>query len=204
MTGPGPGFDLVLTMHAGGTAALIGKNTASNYWIVSNPAGGSCWMENQYAVVTGDTSVLPEFPAPDQAARAATELPKATKTPKPRSTATSTVQPTLSVPRAPGNLALSVRTCGPSTNAQGESIWKQTVTLTWEDSDTETAYRLYRNGTAYTTVVEQDSASWPIYLEYVSNVNNGIQYDLFELEAYNSAGVSGKASVYVNRCYYPP
>ncbi len=62
-TGPSTDFDVVLTMHPGTTATVIGKNTQTNYWIISNAAGGNCWLWGQYAQVTGDTSSVPDYPS---------------------------------------------------------------------------------------------------------------------------------------------
>lgn len=132
----------------------------------------------------------------------ATSSPKSTKTARPTPTVTNTPVPTLSVPQTPGNLTGSTVCPQDATNVNGDYFWQVVVTLTWQDSDTETAYRLYRNGTAYTTVVVQDATSWPVYVEYRYNQNNAIEYEYFELEAYNSAGTSDKAEAYVFHCHY--
>jgi hypothetical protein len=143
--------------------------------------------------------ISPASPAPQQpSAPTATRQPKATKTSSP---ATNTAVPTLSVPQMPGNLAIASSTCATGTTDKGDSIWKSVITLSWQDSDTETAYRLYRNGLPYTTVIWQDATSWPVYVEYAMGPNNSAEYDYFELEAYNSAGASPKAAVYSYRCH---
>ena len=82
-TGPTTDFDVVLTMHPGTTATVIGKYTPSNYWIINNAAGGSCWLWGQYAQVTGDTSLLPDYPAPVPPPAQPTKEKKPTKTPAP-------------------------------------------------------------------------------------------------------------------------
>jgi hypothetical protein len=160
---------------------------------------------------TGETATIPTgtIGAPTTAAATATpqppSAPQATKTRKPTKTAspaTNTPVPTLSVPQMPANLAVAGTSCGHGLDAYGSTDWKAVVTLSWEDSDTETAYRLYRNGTAYTTVILQDAVMWPVSVEYPYNASNAAEYDYFELEAYNSAGASPKASVYSYHCHY--
>jgi hypothetical protein len=136
-------------------------------------------------------------PAPPSAPGATTS-PKPSKTARPTSTATNTAQPTLSVPREPANLAGTTTSCTLDASAS-DLIWTQVVMLTWQDSDTETAYRLYRNGTPYTTVVTQDATSWPVSFRYPDDPAHDLEYDYFELEAYNSAGASSKASTYTYR-----
>jgi len=181
------------------TPDLIGTITAQavqleGRTLAPSPAGEATTGTEEISPIS------PASPAPQQpSAPTATRQPRATKTSSP---ATNTAVPTLSVPPMPGNLAIAGSTCAQGTNDKGDSIWKSVITLTWQDSDTETAYRLYRNGLPYTTVISQDAASWPVYVEYAIGPNNSAEYDYFELEAYNSAGTSPKAAVYSYRCHY--
>ena len=146
---------------------------------------------------TSTASASSVSPAPQTpSVPGATTSPKPSKTARPTPTATNTAQPTLSVPREPGNLAGTTTSCSLD-NTGTDLIWTQVVMLTWQDSDTETAYRLYRNGTAYTTVISQDATSWPVSMKYPDRPAHDQEYDYFELEAYNSAGVSSRASTYM-------
>ncbi len=62
-TGPSTAFDLLYTQQPGQTSEVIGKNTATNYWIIKYP-GGTCWLWGQYATVSGDISGLTEYALP--------------------------------------------------------------------------------------------------------------------------------------------
>ena len=62
--GPGTEYEIVLTVNPGMSFEVVGANRSLNYWIIRNPAGGTCWLWGQYAIVTGDTSTLPEYPPP--------------------------------------------------------------------------------------------------------------------------------------------
>lgn len=183
-TAPSATLDLAATITAQAQAleARAGETPTSPTGTMGTPT-------------TAAANPTPQQPSP----------PPPTKTPKPTktaSTATNTPVPTLSVPQMPANLAVGSTSCDKGTNTNGYAVWKTVVTLSWQDSDTESAYRLYRNGIAYTTVILQDATSWPVYVEYLIGPNNAAEYDYFELEAYNSAGTSPKASVYSYRCHY--
>lgn len=207
-TGPGQSYDLVFTANPGPSFQVIGKYTPANYWIINNPAGGACWLWGQYAVVSGDTASLPEYPAP-AAPPKASKQPKATNTPSSAPSATSTsssgggvIKPpilTLVVPvapNAPGNLTQS-RTC--SGGYRGSTpIWLEDITLTWQDSINEDGYRVYKNGGAISTL-PQGSTSFQIELRYDQGTG-GVLFDNFGVEAYNNAGASQRPSVDVPRC----
>ncbi len=209
-TGPSAAYDLVLTVNPGQTYQVIGKNSSTNYWIVTNPAGGSCWLWGQNAQVTGDTASLPEYPAPP--APQANNPPKPTKTPKPNNpTATATKasgggnifpvltfrpKPILLLPSAPGNLTQN-RSC--SEYFQGITpMWAEAATLTWQASAGQTGYRIYKGGVAISTI-PATATSYHITLNYQTGTG-GALYDTFGVEAYNTAGASQRPSIDVPRC----
>jgi uncharacterized protein YgiM (DUF1202 family) len=65
-TGPDVNFDLVIVLHPGETAEVVGKDAYGNYWIIKDPKNPSvtCWLCNKNATVTGDTSKLPVVESP--------------------------------------------------------------------------------------------------------------------------------------------
>lgn len=63
-TGPGPNYNLVLVFQPGATAPVIAKYSAGNYWIITTPTGGTCWLWGAYATVQGNTSALAEMAPP--------------------------------------------------------------------------------------------------------------------------------------------
>jgi hypothetical protein len=193
--GPSTDYDLVFTMYPGSKAQVVGKDTPDNYWIINNPTGGTCWLWGQYAVLTGDTSSVPEFPRPEPVAQA-TKPPKPTKTSGPTAgpAATATEAP----PQAPGGFAQS-RTCEGGYGSDGITpIWIEAVVLTWQDSNNETGYTLYKNNGALPTL-PANSTSYNITLRYPQGTG-GALYDNFALEAFNDAGTSSRPAVDVPRC----
>ena len=197
-TGPAVYYDLVLTMDPGQTLPVIGKNASMNYWIVSNPAGGTCWLWGQNAVITGNTNSLPEYPAPP----APTSKP--TRTPKPSATPTFKFKPfpltfIVHLPGAPTNL-LGSRTNPCDSGFNGATpIWIEAYTLTWTDNATdETGYRVYRNGSLVDTIAA-NSTHYSNTFEYDQGTG-GPLYDTFGVEAYNNFGASPRPTWDINRC----
>ena len=76
-TGPDPSYPLVLVFQPGATAEVVGKYTASNYWIIQTPTGGTCWLWGAYATVQGNVDALAEMapPTPSAVAAAPTAVP---------------------------------------------------------------------------------------------------------------------------------
>lgn len=65
-TGPGEVYDSVGILVIGETAEVVGRSSAEDFWIIKNPdvAGTLCWLQDQYATVTGATGSLPVFQPP--------------------------------------------------------------------------------------------------------------------------------------------
>ncbi len=76
-TGPGNAYDMIGGLAVGQTAEVIGRDAASQFWLIHNPSNPSviCWLWGKYATVTGNTSGLPIATPPP------TPTPKATPTP---------------------------------------------------------------------------------------------------------------------------
>jgi hypothetical protein len=90
-TGPSTQYDRIGGLLVGQSAEVVGKNTATNYWIIRTPGGsGTCWLWGQYATVSGNTANLPEYPVPPTPTPKATDTPTATSTPSNTPTATNT------------------------------------------------------------------------------------------------------------------
>jgi hypothetical protein len=59
-SGPGVLYSILGVLPVGQSAQVVGQNTLSGYWIVNlSPQNVPCWLWNQYATVTGNTSGLP-------------------------------------------------------------------------------------------------------------------------------------------------
>lgn len=86
-SGPGKVYDYLGALMIGEKAEVVGKHTASNYWIIKNPDGnGNCWLWGSYATVTGNTANLQEYVVP--------------------------ATPTPTIPLAPSNFMASNQVCG--------------------------------------------------------------------------------------------
>lgn len=201
-TGPSTAYDLVFTMNPGMSAQIVGKNTPANYWIINNPTGGTCWLWGQYAVVTGDTASLPEYPAPP------TPTAKATRTPKPTATATQVAGPgftlippiiILLAPAAPTNFS-GTRTCAGGIATDGFTpIWIEAVTLTWTDNATnEAGYHIFKGG-AQISNLPANSTQFNITMRY-NQGTGGALYDTFGVAAYNSRGASSEPTYDIPTC----
>jgi len=172
-TGPSTQYDIIGALVIGQIAEVVGKNTATGYWIIKNPDGsGNCWLYPQYATISGNTASLTEYSIP--------------------------ATPTPSLPAHVKNLNASI-SC--ELDAEDVLIKRVKVVLSWTDvANNEDGYRIYRDGTLlialaansteYTDNTTQPS-NWgaidpqPIILTYA-------------VEAYNGAGKSAIKEVAVN------
>jgi hypothetical protein len=194
-TGPGPNYDLVLTFQPGATAEVVGKYTASNYWIIKTPIGGTCWLWGAYATVQGNAAALAEMapPAPP-VAEAPTSVPNsgsnptAVPTTKPIVVATI-VKPILinqgiiqlfAKPAAPSSLTVTT-TC--TYNVFHIPTSRTIDHLSWTAVSNATGYYVYENlskisGTTGTSI---NLTAGGLTTGYIS----------FGVAAYNSNGTSG-------------
>ncbi len=161
-------------------------------------------MWGQYAVLSGNTGALPDYPPPPQ------PTAKASKTPKPRHTATPT--PTkgfvifpvtviiLQPPAAPTHFAGTRNSRNGGFGSDGITpIWIEAVTLTWQDNATnETGYRVYKNN-ALASTIPANSTSYNITMRY-NQGTGGPLYTTFGVEAYNAAGASSRPTWDVPNC----
>ncbi len=117
-TGPGKVYDYIGALTKGDIAEVVGKNTASDYWIIENPdRNGTCWLWGYYATVVGNTANLQEYAVPP------------TPTPAP--------------PLAPSNLAVTSSSC----MADLAPHYDLTLNLSWKDnSDNEDDFFIYQDG----------------------------------------------------------
>lgn len=63
-SGPGRVYDLIGGAEVGARFVLVGKSSATNYWIMRLPDGRECWLWGEYAVVEGNVNSLPEYAVP--------------------------------------------------------------------------------------------------------------------------------------------
>jgi len=61
--GPGENYKSIASVKPNQTAALIGKDTTGNYWLIQT-SSGACWVASQYVAITGGTQNIPEMTPP--------------------------------------------------------------------------------------------------------------------------------------------
>jgi hypothetical protein len=59
-TGPGKEYEKVGILLVGETTEIVGRHASGEYWYVRNPDVGVdfCWMSGEYALISGNTTVL--------------------------------------------------------------------------------------------------------------------------------------------------
>lgn len=64
--GPGRVYDRVGALLVGQVSEVVGRDYTGNYWFIRNPnqSGGFCWLWGEYATVTGNWAVLPQYTPP--------------------------------------------------------------------------------------------------------------------------------------------
>lgn len=169
--GPGTVYDVIGSLLKLETVLINGRNASTTWWWIQNPdAGGQCWVWDGLVTVSGDTSQVPVIAAPPLPATA-TPTATVTPTPTPRPTLVPPPPPPVNPPAAPTGLAYSGCV--------------SPITLTWTDNaDNESGYRVIRGGTTIATL----SANSTSFVVKASGWT-------YEVEAFNLAGNSNRASV---------
>ena len=208
--GPTGVYALVFTLNPGASGEVVGKNTATNHWIITDPAGDVCWLEAQYAVVTGDTTNLPEYPVPPAPTPGPTETPKPTRTPKNTKTPTPTPTDIPTVTPAGPNYATDLvltKTCTDST-FQGQPWWYEDIVMSWKDnSNDEDGFRIYTKNRENPTprLVHTLGPNVTVFLYQISYHHGTVHFipeDDFAVAAFNARGESVPWWGYLKRC--PP
>ena len=193
-TGPSQAFDRVFVVSPGQKFKVVGKNTPTNYWIIENPAGGTCWLWGRYAVLTGDTSILLEYPSPATPAANYTNTPKPTRTPEQPATPTEPA-----APAGPSGMAFERQCEAYIANDGITPRWREEISLSWQDNASdETGYRMYRNNSPL-----PDLPPGPMAYHFTENYNQGTGGTLFiafRVEAFNNYGSSPPAGIDVPKC----
>lgn len=163
-TGPGTQYDLIGALLIGQSAEVVGKNSASNTWIIKTPGGsGICWLWGQYATVSGNTANLPEYPVP--------------------------ATPTPSLPAAPKDFKVEI-----SCNLVVTPIIHNEVhiELSWVDvANNEEGYKIYRDGNLLATLgANETSFSDDTSLPGLWPVGDPPPSLTYGVEAFNGAGKS--------------
>ena len=170
-TGPGTVYDLVFSMNPGESAEIVGKDTPDNYWIIDNPSGGTCWLWGQYAVISGTTEGLQEYPPPPT--------------------------PTPAEPAAPKNFK-GTAVCSSSGTLFIENVH---VSLTWTDvANNEDGYHIYRDdqllaSLAPNTTSLEDDTTFRILLVILGHTPPPPPSVKYGIEAFNAAGSSNRKEV---------
>ena len=178
-TGPGTQYGLIGGLLVGQSAEVVGKNSASNYWIIKTPGGsGTCWLWGQYATVSGNVAALQEYAIPP------TPTPSPTFTPSPTPTPTSTPNP----PAAVTNL-VAAKVCIPLVTPN----YQYTGNITWQDnSNNEKGFNVYFNG-GLSGTVGPNITTHPIP-PLVFPMGTPIT---LSVEAFNDGGKSAKVDVVI-------
>jgi len=176
-TGPDVAYPLVMVFQPGATAEVVGKYSATNYWIINTPTDDTCWLWGEYATVQGDTSTLPEMAAPPAPVVEVSPTPTATQE------GLIIVPATIVLgPPAPANFSATAN-CQVLDLGGGQSILQSKMDkLTWSSVADATGYKVYVDG-----VEEQDlgggATSTTLDALALSPTNYGIK-------AYNANGES--------------
>ncbi len=174
-TGPSAAYELVFTANPGPSYPILGVYNQGGYWIIANPLGGTCWIWGQNAVVSGNAAGLPAYPAPSLRGTAGPGEPK---------------------PSEPGDLSAS-KAC--TAGVVGTTrVWVESVTLTWNASDEEIGYQIYRDGVLVASV-PAGATSYFIQFRY-DQAAGAPQFDAFGVQAFNDSKNSVRAMVNMQRC----
>jgi dipeptidyl aminopeptidase/acylaminoacyl peptidase len=73
-SGPGTGYPVIAGLRQGDEATIVGRHSASGWWQVKLDSGATGWVSGSPPLVrvSGDTTAVPEAPAPAMPARTAT------------------------------------------------------------------------------------------------------------------------------------
>lgn len=172
-TGPGTEYDLVGGLLVGQSAEVVGKNSASGYWIIRTPgSSGTCWLWGQFATVSGNVAGLQEYAVPPTPTPSATPTP--TSTPTPPAAVTNLVAAKVCIPLPPPN-------------------YQYTGNITWQDnSNNEKGFNVYFNGGLFGTV-GPNITTHPIPPVVFPM---GVPITL-SVEAFNDGGKSAKVDVVI-------
>ena len=198
-TGPDVVYQLLMTVQPGSDFDVVGKYTPKGYWIINMPTGGTCWLWGQYAIVQGDTSVLPEItPPPAPVAQPTSETSnQANNSNTNDDNEEEDSQPSGSAPAAPTNIDIT-RQC--TTLTQPGDLFpsfKMVVQFTWSDaSDNETGFNIYKDGSFYTTLpanTKNFTETFTVLLAQSPSITYGVQ-------SVNANGSSGLVTGTVSYC----
>jgi len=198
-TGPDTVYPISMVVQPGSTMTVVGKYS-TNYWIITMPVGGTCWLWGQYATTVGNTSALPEIAAPPPPAVAqSSDNTNANSNDSDSDSSDSDnsnsnpitipLVPIILVPAAPTNLDIT-RQCITLTKP-GDLFpsFQQTTTFTWSDaSTTETGFNVYMDGSLLATVsanTQQYVHKFTVLLPPADTASYGVQ----------AVGASGNSAI---------
>jgi hypothetical protein len=178
--GPATNYGMVITLHPGTIAVVIGKNTAANYWEIQVPnyPGSLCWLSGVSASVSGDSSNLPE----------ATPVPNIY---------------TLSEPKSL-NVSCSSQPISSSSHHHSWDHWDHgdhnasdwTVYFHWKNTEpNQTGVRVYRNGRLVATLGGHASS----YTDEFRHENHHYTATM-GVQAFNGSAVSSIVTIDVRHC----
>ncbi len=66
-SGPGQDYEILTVLTAGFESPIFGRAKDRNYWVVSNPNGGTCWAYGEFATLSGAADQVAEATPPPTA-----------------------------------------------------------------------------------------------------------------------------------------
>jgi hypothetical protein len=180
--GPGINYDLVMIFKVGMSAEVTA--TYPDYWIIEYPGGNgaTCWLWDEYATVTGDTS----------------QLPTATPPPLPPTVVPFTATPAPTGPKAPEIIDIA-KSCENATKP-GDLFpsWKVKVFITWKDNSTnEKGFNIYKFDSLLTTVGVDYTQYIDSFVQSIDYQNSEIKYGV---QSFNDDGSSSIDAINIGVC----
>ncbi len=201
-TGPGQNYDLVLVFQPGATAPVVAKYSAANYWIITTPTGGTCWLWGAYATVQGNTSTLAEMAPP---AAPPTQVASNPPTPKPtQPSAAPTNKPIVPINPIinPGIIKIALPPAAPSkltvtTTCQFMYFPVKVLTgrsdaLSWTSVSNAASYNIYVNGKLF---LQLTTTQYTItYLPMNPTPSGAVQFGVAATNAYGTSATTDTSS----------
>ncbi len=201
-TGPDPSYSLVLVFQPGATAQVVGKYSASNYWIINTPTGGTCWLWGAYATVQGNTSTLAEIAPPSAPPTQVAANPPTPKPTKPSAAPTNKPIIPISPVINPGIIKIALPPSAPSkltviTSCQFiyfpvKVLTSRSDALTWTNVSNAASYNIYVNGKLF---LQLSTTQYTItYLPINPTPSGAVQFGVAAANAYGTSAITSVSS----------
>ena len=201
-TGPDPSYSLVLTFQPGATAQVVGKYSASNYWIINTPTGGTCGLWGAYATVQGNTSTLAEIAPPALPPTQVVAAPPPTQVPTQPSASPTKSIVAISPIINPNIIKIIVPPSAPSKLTDTTScqfiyfpvkvLTGRSDALAWTSVSNAASYNIYVNGKLF---VQISATQYKItYLPMNPTPSGAVQFGVAATNAYGTSAITSVSS----------